>query len=222
MNDNEIWAAIDVHRVRTAELLERLSDDEWRYPSLCDGWTVRDVAAHLTLQQVRLGDALLEAVRHRGGMNRVIRGWARRQAELPREQIVAEIRAMVGSRRHNVGVTCLETLIDILVHSQDIAVPLNRKLDIDPEAAAAAATRVWSYACGSKAKVFKKIPLEGFRYSATDIAWAVGAGREITGPIAAILLVLTGRLAALAELSGDGVAVLASPSGCARWPRQLP
>jgi uncharacterized protein (TIGR03083 family) len=60
MTDDEIWAAIDAHRLRTAELLERLSDDEWCHPSLCDGWTVRDVAAHLTLQQIRLGPALLE------------------------------------------------------------------------------------------------------------------------------------------------------------------
>ena len=211
MNDDEIWAAIDAHRLRTAELLEQLSDDEWVHPSLCDGWTVRDVAAHLTLQQLRLGDALLEAVRHRAGMNRMIREWARRRAELPREQLVAEIRGMVGSRRHNIGVTCQETLIDILVHSQDVAVPLGRRLEIDPRAAAAAATRVWSYQGGSKTKVFKRIPLAGFRFIATDVTWAVGAGHEITGPIVPILLVLTGRLAALPALSGDGVAVLASP-----------
>ena len=34
---------------------------------------------------------------------------------------------MVGSRRHNVGVTPYETLIDIVVHGQDIAVPLGRR-----------------------------------------------------------------------------------------------
>jgi uncharacterized protein (TIGR03083 family) len=208
MNDDEIWAAIDAHRLRTAELLEELSDAEWVHPSLCDGWTVRDVAAHLTLQQLSLGDAFLEAVRHPGGMNRVIREWARRRAELPREQLVAEIRGMVGSRRHNFGVTCTETLIDILVHSLDIAMPLGRRLDVDPDAAALAATRVWSYCGGSKAKVFKKIPLDGFRFSATDVTWAVGTGREIAGPIVPILVVLTGRLAALPALSGEGVAVL--------------
>ncbi len=209
MNDDEIWAAIDVHRLRTAELLEQLSDDEWVQPSLCEGWTVRDVAAHLTQQQLRLADAFRVAVRHPGGMNRMIRDGARRRAELPREQLVAEIRGMVGSRRHNIGVTCQETLIDILVHSQDIAVPLGRRLEIDPAAAAVAATRVWSLSGGSKAKVFKKIPLEAFRFIATDVTWAVGTGCQITGPIVPILLVLTGRLTALPMLSGDGVAGLA-------------
>jgi uncharacterized protein (TIGR03083 family) len=209
MNDDEIWAAIDAHRLRTAELLEQLSDEEWVHPSLCDGWTVRDVAAHLTLQQLRLGDALREGVRHPAGMNRMIREWARRRAELPTAQLVAEIRGMVGSRRHNIGVTCQETLIDILVHSQDIAVPLGRRLEIDPAAAAVAATRVWSLSGGSKAKVFKKIPLAAVRFIATDVPWAVGTGRQITGPIVPILLVLTGRLAVLPMLSGDGVAALA-------------
>lgn len=55
MNEDEIWAAIDSARGRTADLLERLSDDEWAQPSLCDGWAVRDVAAHLTLQQLTVG-----------------------------------------------------------------------------------------------------------------------------------------------------------------------
>jgi uncharacterized protein (TIGR03083 family) len=142
-------------------------------------------------------------------MNRMIREWARRRAELPTAQLVAEIRGMVGSRRHNIGVTCQETLIDILVHSQDIAVPLGRRLEIDPAAAAVAATRVWSLSGGSKAKVFKKIPLAAVRFIATDVPWAVGTGRQITGPIVPILLVLTGRLAMLRMLSGDGVAALA-------------
>ena len=45
--------AIDDQRARTAGLLEGLSTEQWDHPSLCDGWTVRHVAAHLTLQQQR-------------------------------------------------------------------------------------------------------------------------------------------------------------------------
>lgn len=209
MNDDEIWAAIDDHRLRTADLLDSLSNDEWRHPSLCDGWTVHDVAAHLTLQQIGLRDALLGAIRHPGGINRMIRESAKRRAGLSRQEIVAEIRRTVGSRRRNIGVTCRETLIDILVHSQDIALPLGRRLDVDPGAAAEAATRVWTYAGGSKAKVFKKIPLENLRFTAIDTPWSAGAGRAIEGPITAILLVLTGRLSAQSMLSGDGTAALA-------------
>ncbi len=48
-----------------------------------------------------------------------------------------------------------------------------------------------------KARVFHKIPLQGMRLIATDLSWSVGEGREVQGPIAAILLLLTGRVAAL-------------------------
>ena len=57
-------------------------------------------------------------------------------AAWPTGQIIAEIRGMTGSRRHNIGVTYLETLTDILVHGQDIAIPVGRHHDMPPRAAA--------------------------------------------------------------------------------------
>ena len=213
MNEDDVWAAIDSQRRRTADLLEELSDDEWRHPSLCRGWTVRDVAAHLTLQQIGLGAALRSVITHPstlGGVNRMIRRSARIKADQPTERLIAEIRAMVGSRRHNVGVTSLETLTDILVHGQDIAIPLHRELEMPTNAAAVVATRVWTQRGTRTARVFRHVPIRGFRLTATDITWSVGDGPEIQGPITAILLLLTGRLAALPRLSGAGAESLRS------------
>lgn len=144
MNENEVWAAIDGQRGRTADLLDQLRDDEWRRPSLCPGWTVRDVAAHLTLQEVGIGELLWSSITHPrslGSINRMIHVSARYRAELPVDQLIARIRAMVGSRRHNMGVTNLETLTDILVHGQDIAIPLHRDLEMPIAPTAAAATK---------------------------------------------------------------------------------
>lgn len=205
MDDNAIWAGIDRQRVRITDLLEQLSEGEWRQPSLCVGWTVRDVAGHLALQQIGVGGGLRLLARHPGGINRMIREGAKECATEPTEQIIARIRAMIGSRRHAIGVTCRETLIDNLVHSQDIAVPLGRRLDIDPEAAAVAADRVWSNRQGWKAGVFKSVPLDGLRFTATDVAWSAGDGHAIYGPMSAILLTLTGRYSALTRLSGPGL-----------------
>ena len=44
----------------------------------------------------------------------------------------------------------------------------------------------------------------GFRLTATDTSWSSGDGPEVSGPMAAMLLVCCGRLAALPQLSGDG------------------
>ncbi|MFF0815591.1 maleylpyruvate isomerase family mycothiol-dependent enzyme [Rhodococcus sp. NPDC003318] len=215
--DDQVWAAIDAQRLRTADLLSELKRSDWDCPSLCFGWTVRDVAAHLTLQQLTIGDVLRLALRHPGvlgGVNRVIRESARRRAGMPTDEMIAAIRAMVGSRRHNIGVTPAETLVDILVHGQDIAIPLGRDLEMPTEASAFAATRVWSTVSGrwrvpyrgdGKSRVFRRVPSEEFRFRATDIDWAVGSGPEVTGPIDAILLLLTGRRAALPRLGGPGI-----------------
>lgn len=208
MDEDQMWAAIDGQREKTIALLARLSDEEWVRPSLCSGWTVRDVAAHLSLQQVGLSDALRMAARYRGGLNRIIHDSACDKAALPTGRLIDEIRAMIGSRRHNLGLSGRQTLINILVHGQDIAVPLGRKLEMEPVAAAFAASSVWSSLGTPMAKVFRPVPWRGFRFVATDADWAAGQGREVLGPIAAILLLLTGRPAALDALAGDGKAHL--------------
>lgn len=208
MDDDDVWAAIDLQRRRTADLLDGLSEEQWGRPSLCQGWTVRDVAAHLTLQQMGPGAALLSALRHPGGLNRIIRESARDRARRPAGRLAADLRSTVGSRRTNVGMTNLETLTDILVHGQDIALPLGLELEMPPEAAAAAAERVRSSLGTGKARVFRRLPLGDVRLCATDTSWAAGEGPEIRGPIAALLLLLTGRRAGLDRLTGDGAEAL--------------
>src|SRR5262249_50699706 len=111
MNRDEIWAAIDDQRRAVAARLDRPDHRPWQEPSLCTGWTVRDVAAHLTLQQLGLRDVTTMMRQWRGSMDRTIAYMARHRAgALSTARIVAEIRATVGSRRHNLGVTYLETL----------------------------------------------------------------------------------------------------------------
>jgi uncharacterized protein (TIGR03083 family) len=186
-----------------------LSDDQWRQPSLCAGWTVRDVAAHLTLQQLGLGSLIATMARWRGSMDRTIQYVAcRRAAALSTRRIIAEIRSTVGSHRHTIGVTHLETLTDILVHGQDIAIPLGRRHDMPPAAAAVAADRVLSMRWPPPLPSAHKVA--GFRLTATDTPWSVGAGPEVQGPMSALLLVCAGRLAALPQLSGDAVPDLTS------------
>ena len=209
-----LWAGIDDQRARTAALLERLTPEQWEHPSLCEGWTVRHVAAHLTMQQQRVRDALGFIARHPrilGSMplNTFIHDAGVVQAQvLSTEQIVAAIRSGIGSRRHNPGVTPLETLTDILVHSQDIAIPLGVDLRMRPSLSASAATRRWDTRDTWLAGVNRRIPWAGCRLSATDIEWTRGEGAEVTGPIGAILLLVTGRPVGLDQLTGEGADAL--------------
>jgi len=207
MSTDRIWQATDAQRAALCDLLAGLGDDDWRRPSLCAGWTVKDVAAHLTLQQLGPGAVLAQMLQWKGSIDRTTAHAAQRRAEaLSTGQIVAAIRATIGSRRHIFGVTQRETLCDILVHSQDIAVPLGRTLDPAPEAAAVAATRVLSMRWPPPLPSARK--MAGLRLTATDTSWSAGDGPVVTGPMAALLLACCGRVAALPRLAGDGVAEL--------------
>lgn len=207
MNHDEIWQAVDAQRAGLCELLTGLGDEEWARPSLCAAWTVRDVAAHLTRQQLGPGALLAQITQWRGSIDRTTAHVARvHAAAVTTEQIVAEIRATIGSRRHIFGVTYLETLIDILVHSQDIAIPLGRTFEMPAGAAAVAATRALAMRWPPPLPAVKAVA--GFRLTATDVSWSAGAGPAVQGPMAALLLVICGRLVALPRLSGDGAAEL--------------
>jgi uncharacterized protein (TIGR03083 family) len=208
MDRDQIWQVIDAQRLSLAGLLEQLSADEWRQPSLCTGWTIRDVAAHLTLQQLGVGGTIGMMARWRGSLDRTIHDAACRRAAQPTEQIIDQIRGTAGSRRHTIGVTYLETLTDILVHGQDIAIPLGRRHDMPPQAAAVAASRVLSMRWPPPLPAARKVA--GFRLTATDISWSAGEGPEVRAPMDAILLVCAGRLVALPQLSGEGARDLAA------------
>ncbi len=217
-----VWGAIDDQRTRTVDLLEGLSSEQWDHPSLCEGWTVRHVAAHLTLQQQAIRDAVAFVAHHPRmlrsvTLNATIHDSAVLQAQLlSSQEVIARIRAMIGSRRHNAFVTPLETLTDILVHGQDIALPLGLDLTIRPAAGELAATRRWDTRGTWLAMVNRRLPLDGYRLTATDITWTRGHGPEVVGPIGALLLLLTGRDAALEQLTGAGADDLRSRPGLVR------
>jgi uncharacterized protein (TIGR03083 family) len=110
----------------------------------------------------------------------------------------------IGVWRPVPTVTFRETAIDYLVHGQDIALPLGRSLEMPRDLAVVAADRAWS-----RSRMFHaRKKLAGYRLRPDDVPWAARRGQEVSGPISTLLLLLTGRPAALPKLSGPGTAVL--------------
>ena len=204
MDRERSWQVITEQRLGLAGMLERLSDTEWEQPSLCGGWRVRDVAAHVAMapQVPGLGSMLADGIRARGSFHRLNHDVAVRHAARPTRDIVAELRRYADSRRLPVVSNYHNILFDVLVHTQDIAIPLSRDHPMPAEAARTGAERVWTMGW----PFWARRRLRGVRLVATDTDWSVGAGIELRGPIAMLLLLLTGRIAtALPHLSGPGV-----------------
>lgn len=188
MNPDRIWSFVDAQRAEISDLLDTLDDQQWMAPSLCDGWRVRDVAAHLTHSHMSPARAMVEAVKSGFRFDPMIR---RLGVQDPRskKQIAEALRGMVGARRKVPGTSVQQPLIELLVHGQDIAVPLGIDLPMPAEAAVEAANRL----AGMTFPINAVRQLNGVRLVATDADFAAGEGREVRAPIRDIVMILAGR-----------------------------
>lgn len=210
MDSATLWDHIHTERRALADVLAGLSEEQWRHETLCPGWSVRDVAAHVIAHpQIRVHELPGMVARNLGrGYNAtMLREVQRRGARETSESILRDFEKYDASTRTAPGTTAREALIDVLLHTQDILRPLGLVHDMPPEAAAVAADRARSLAWLTGWTSAKRL-----RLVATDIDWARGAGPEVRGPMQELLMVASGRAPDPTLVSGDGVALLARRS----------
>ena len=199
--DDSYWSAVRATRLRIADLLDQLTPAEWERESLCRGWRVRDVAGHIALvPTLTTWSMVVVAPRARFSPHRINTVLARRNGSRDPADLVAAIRHHAGTRRTAKVLDTRDALFDAIVHSQDIALPLARRLPVPAEHSREGLRRVWEMGWPFHAER----RLAGFTLRATDTDWAVGSGPEIAGPALALLLLTTGRTACLDTLQGDG------------------
>lgn len=187
-----------------ADYLETLSEHQWEQPSLCSGWTVRDVIGHLLSYDSLSWPAVLVLFARSGfSLDNCNQVGVERSRPLSTEQLLARLREHLVPR----GVTALFgsaiALTDGTVHHQDIRRALGNPRAI-PEERLVAALEFLPRARALPAPA----NLRGLRLVATDVDWQHGAGPEVTGPGEALLVALAGRSAALVDLTGPGLATL--------------
>lgn len=207
MDRETVWDTVVAERHHLHDHLRELSAEEWDRPSVCAGWRVRDVAAHvISAPQLRWRETAraMPGVRH--GYNGMILRDGQRRGAAPVADILAQYDVWAAVRRGPVTVTHLEPLIDVLVHTQDILRPLGRHHAMPSVAAAVAADRArWLAPLSGSTGVVRHI-----RMRATDTDWERGRGPLLEGPMSELLLVCMGRRAAPGTLAGDGTARLES------------
>jgi uncharacterized protein (TIGR03083 family) len=171
-------------------LCHELGPAEWEAPSLCAGWRVRDVVAHV-IGGERDWDSLLQA---RGDVERANALSVERRAGVPVQQLLVEldaIAAVQGFARLVAGLF----LVDNWIHQEDIRRPIGRPRDQDPDRLRWVLrwTRITPYSRG-----------RSLRLVATDLGYAVGRGPEVRGPAADLIMAVSGRASAARHLEGEG------------------
>lgn len=204
--DEEYWSAVRTLRLGIADLLESLAAEEWDAPSLCRGWRVRDVAGHVAVvPTITTWRMLSVAPSARFNPNRINTLIATREGSRPPDEIIALLRQNAGERRTAKALDTRNSLFDVIVHSQDIALPLGRDFPVPVAFTHRGLQRVWEMGWPFNARK----TLGTFTLRAADTDWEVGTGPEVTGPALTLLLLLTGRTdAATGDLRGPGVTAL--------------
>lgn len=202
------WDLIAAERLAFADLLEGLTPEQLDAPSLCGKWTVKDVGAHLMVGPTSSAkDLVLALVKGRGSFDAASERLVERRRSWPLAEVVATLRDHADSHFSPPTMDWHAPLTDVLVHREDVVVPLGLPSDRPVEA--------WEHALGflvtRKARTgFVPGRLPELTYAATDLEWSHGAGPVASGPAAALAAVMCGRAAVVDRLSGPGAQTLAA------------
>lgn len=192
-------------RAELADLLATLGPDDWEVESLCRGWSVKDVANHVvSYDDLSFGGVASRMVRGRLGVH------GANAVGIAEGRAVSPAQVLEAYRRHPRprGLTAAGggriAFLDGLVHHQDVRRALGRPRPIPSE------RLVQGLEDAPAAFVLPARKLSaGLSFVATDVDWSRGSGPEVRGPAEAILMAVAGRLPAVDELDGPGVASLA-------------
>jgi uncharacterized protein (TIGR03083 family) len=214
-----IWQTVHSERRQLASDLSDLDHDQWQVPSLCPGWDVHDVLAHL-VDTARIGrlSFVRELIAARLDFDRANeRGITREKRPDPRDTVAA-LRDAVNLTR-TPPANLATRLVEAIVHGEDI----RRPLGIAGNYPAAAIAQALAY------QLRTPVSFGGGRERAAGIrlidrktgtAW--GAGDDVEGDTLDLLLAVSGRRVDTESLTGSGASrlITAASPPAERTPRR--
>lgn len=202
-NDAEVRAAVAAERRAQVAMYAALSEEDWDRPSLCAGWRVREVLAHVTMPfRYSTPRVVWELVKARGSLDRMADRRARIDAQvLSSAQLWESLRDNVGHPWSPPGGGPLGALSHDVIHGLDVSTPLG----FDD---AASSERVGLVLAGLRPKnvAFFGVDLDGVQLRATDVDWSHGSGDAVLGRAQDLLLLLCGRRVPAGRLEGPASA----------------
>jgi uncharacterized protein (TIGR03083 family) len=196
------------NRHRMAVLFAELDEDQLDAPSLCAGWTCRDVLGHVVMCiEVGLARFLLEVARDGGRSARTSDRLAREFGRRAPGDLVDVLSRRSADAVSQPGVGVFGPFADSCIHMRDVAIPLGLPAT-PPESDW---VEVVDFLTTSRARAAGFLPrgrLDGLalRVDGHDGEW--GDGELVTGSGEALVLSLTGRPVLLDRLAGPGASAL--------------
>jgi len=195
-----------IHAERRA-LIDDLNGVEparWTTPSLCPDWTVHQALGHLVSAAKMTKPKFFKDFASTGfKFNKFAQKGVDAETRATPALTLAEFEAHLNDTTAPPGP--VDTFLgEIVVHASDI----RRPLGIEYTFPAATLIRTADFYKNSNPIVGAKSRVGGLRLVATDADWSHGSGPLVSGPLLSVILAMTGRKVALADLTGDGVAVL--------------
>ncbi|MCR6487915.1 maleylpyruvate isomerase family mycothiol-dependent enzyme [Amycolatopsis sp. OK19-0408] len=206
MPDSGPWPEIHRERAALAADLAELPADAWPTPSLCREWTVHEVLGHVVATAKLTPVTFFARLAGSGFRFTAMTGKniARETAAGP-EATLAQLRAHADDTTGPPG-PADSWLGEVVVHGTDIRWPLG----LDRAFPAATLVRVAEFYRRSNLLIGAKNRVAGLALRATDADWSAGTGPEVSGPLLALVLAMTGRAAALDRLGGAGLEQLSA------------
>jgi uncharacterized protein (TIGR03083 family) len=199
-----VWPMVFAEREAFVDYVQTLEPADWEHASLCDGWRVKDVVAHM------IAGAKATPITFVFGLITSGFNWdkwsakaASREANGTPAELTARLRSVVKSKTPPAGAM----LGEMVVHGEDVRRALGASAVHYPEEHLRAVAEYYKTA-GAPLRVKKRI--SGLKLQATDVEWSTGDGPLVSGPLLSLLLAMTGRRAGLDGLSGPGLEDLRS------------
>jgi uncharacterized protein (TIGR03083 family) len=203
-NDSSLMDMAYDERTDLAAFLDTLSPQEWQAPSLCQGWTVKDVVAHVVSY---------EELTPLGLMRRFAKGrfvhandvGVQELAPMSPDELMDVLARHLRPRGLTAAFGGMIGLVDGTIHHQDIRRALGRSRTVP----VARLTRILPLVPGNP-RLGAGRRIKGLQLVATDIEWQHGNGLEVRGTGEALMMAMTGRPDVVDELTGPGQATLAA------------
>ncbi|BCY12249.1 maleylpyruvate isomerase family mycothiol-dependent enzyme [Actinoplanes sp. L3-i22] len=203
MMETEVRTEIAAQRTELSEMLGGLAPEQWDAGTLCAGWRVREVVAHITYPfRTSPPRFFLDLARSGGKFDRMADRTARRDAAaMSAAELVAGLRDNVDHPWSPPGGGLAGALSHDVIHGLDITLALFPERTVPADRMAVVLGGMTPRTIG-----YFGTDLSGVRLIATDLDWAFGDGEPVHGRAQDLLMLVCGRALPAGLLSGGSAA----------------